>query len=81
MNTSLSLFLPLSISDHLVLPLLFLCVQAIEEQVKKYRKKCIRIYKPANCTLVARKYYHLKSEPEGEIEPSVCVVTFILIYM
>ncbi|CAL8332947.1 unnamed protein product [Boreogadus saida] len=50
-------------------------IKAIEEQVNKYRKKCIRIYKPANCTLVSRKYYHLKSEPEGEIEPSKIIFT------
>ncbi|XP_059930343.1 uncharacterized protein LOC132473959 [Gadus macrocephalus] len=50
-------------------------IKAIEEQVNKYRKKCIRIYKPANCTLVSRKYYHLKSEPEGVIEPSKIIFT------
>ncbi|CAL8349713.1 unnamed protein product [Arctogadus glacialis] len=50
-------------------------IKAIEEQVKKYRKRCKRIYKPANCTLVSRKYYHLKSEPEGEIEPSKIIFT------
>ncbi|XP_059930344.1 uncharacterized protein LOC132473960 [Gadus macrocephalus] len=50
-------------------------IKAIEEQMNKYRKKCIRIYKPANCTLVSRKYYHLKSEPEGKIEPSKIIFT------
>ena len=78
MNTSLSLFLPLSISDHWVLPLLFLCVQAIEEQVNKSRKKCIKIVKPAVCRL-EEKFYHLTSEPERNIEPPVFVVLpFIL---
>ena len=78
MNTSLSLFLPLSISDHWVLPLLFLCVQAIKEQVNESRKKCIRIYMPANCRL-EEKFYHLTSEPERILEPPVFVVLpFIL---
>ncbi|XP_056466650.1 uncharacterized protein LOC130405536 isoform X8 [Gadus chalcogrammus] len=47
-------------------------IKAIEEQVNKSRKKCIRIYKPAPCKsqLVAGKNYHLTSEPEGKVEPS-----------
>ncbi|CAL8349327.1 unnamed protein product [Arctogadus glacialis] len=47
-------------------------IKAIEEQVNKSRKKCIRIYKPAPCNspLVAGKNYHLTSEPEGKVEPS-----------
>ncbi|CAL8375151.1 unnamed protein product [Gadus morhua 'NCC'] len=46
--------------------------KAIEEQVNKSRKKCIKIYKPTNCNsqLVAGKNYHLTSEPEGKVEPS-----------
>ncbi|XP_056468394.1 uncharacterized protein LOC130406731 isoform X2 [Gadus chalcogrammus] len=43
-------------------------IQAIEEQVNKSRKKCIKIVKPAVCRL-EEKFYHLTSEPERNIEP------------
>ncbi|CAL8375611.1 unnamed protein product [Gadus morhua 'NCC'] len=50
-------------------------IKAIEAQVNKSSKNCKRIYKPANCRLVAGKYYHLTSEPVGEIEPSKIMFT------
>ncbi|XP_059932069.1 uncharacterized protein LOC132475110 isoform X3 [Gadus macrocephalus] len=43
-------------------------IQAINKQVLKSRKKCIKIYKPAACRL-EEKFYHLTSEPERNIEP------------
>ncbi|CAL8349733.1 unnamed protein product [Arctogadus glacialis] len=53
-------------------------IKAIEEQVLKSRKKCIKIYKPAACRL-EEKFYHLTSEPERKIEPPVFVgLPFIL---
>ncbi|CAL8375165.1 unnamed protein product, partial [Gadus morhua 'NCC'] len=47
-------------------------IKAIQEQVNKYRKKCIKMDKPAPCNskLVAGKNYHLTSKPEGKVEPS-----------
>ena len=71
-NTSLSLFLPLSISDHLFLHILFLCVQAIEETVRSSKQEWIKINKPPTCML-EEKYYYLTSVPERKIEPSVCI--------
>ena len=71
-NTSRSLFLPLSISDHLFLHILFLCVQAIEETVRSSKQEWIKINKPPTCML-EEKYYHLTSVPERKIEPSVCI--------
>ncbi|CAL8332897.1 unnamed protein product [Boreogadus saida] len=47
--------------------------KAIDDQVNKSNKECIRIDKPATCTsrLVAGKYYHLRSQPERKVEPSI----------